>query len=116
MPRTVPARPIQPVPSQFTKGIFVYSTLYDQVVAGPTALDQSSRTDDVPDDDAARDLARHASRVLGRELGKADAAGEYVGIRPGTSRRDYQIRLHPTANFVAVAGVRSTGLTASLGI
>jgi aryl-alcohol dehydrogenase-like predicted oxidoreductase len=39
-----PTSPIQPVPSQFTKGIFVYSTLYDQLVVGPTEKDQTSRT------------------------------------------------------------------------
>lgn len=42
--------------------------------------------------------------------------GEYVGIRPGTSKRDYQIHLLPSANFITVGGVRSTGLTANLGI
>ena len=42
--------------------------------------------------------------------------GEYVGIRPGTSKRDYQIQLHCHANFITVGGIRSTGLSASLGI
>ncbi|EJK64745.1 hypothetical protein THAOC_14489, partial [Thalassiosira oceanica] len=62
---SVPTRPIQPVPSQFTKGIFVYSTLYDQLVVGPTALDQESRTDDAVDPDVRADLVDHASRVMG---------------------------------------------------
>lgn len=126
VPRMLPARPIQPVPTQFTKGVFVYSTLYDQVVVGPTATDQHSRLDDSIDRGVARDLAAHASSVLGRDfrLGVDDGGeevgsqliGEYVGVRPGTSERDYQIRLHPRSSFITVGGIRSTGLTASLGI
>ena len=119
-PGTAPTRPIQPVPSQFTKGIFVYSTLYGQLVAGPTALDQASRTDDAVDPAVRAELVDHASRVLGERSGRSGLVsrlvGEYVGIRPGTDRRDYQIRLHARSGFVTVGGVRSTGLTASLGI
>jgi len=116
VPRTVPTRPIQQVPSQFTKGIFVYSTLYNQIVVGPTAQDQSSRADDTLDPNVARVLSSHASRVLGPEFNDSNILGEYVGIRPGTSERDYQIHLHCLANFITVGGIRSTGLTASLGI
>mmetsp|Transcript_9021 Transcript_9021/g.20358 ORF Transcript_9021/g.20358 Transcript_9021/m.20358 type:complete len:491 (+) Transcript_9021:103-1575(+) len=116
VPRAIPIRPIQPVPSQFTKGIFVYSTLYDQIVVGPTAQDQSSRTDNTLDMEVARELAAHASRVLGSDFDDSKLVGEYVGIRPGTSKRDYQIHLHYPASFITVGGIRSTGLTASLGI
>ena len=57
VPRTtIPTRPIQPVPSQFTKGIFVYSTLYHQIVVGPTAQDQTSRTDNTLDSNVAKEL------------------------------------------------------------
>ena len=116
VPRTIPTRPIQPVPSQFTKGIFVYSTLYDQIVAGPTAQDQSSRIDSTLDANVAKVLTSHASRVLGPDFDGSTMVGEYVGIRPGTSKRDYQIHLHSPANFITVGGIRSTGLTANLGI
>ena len=39
-----------------------------------------------------------------------------VGIRPGTDKRDFQIHLSRTINWVAAGGIRSTGLTSSLGI
>ena len=113
----IPTSPIQPVPSQFTKGIFVYSTLYDQIVVGPTAQDQSSRTDDTIDPTVANELIAHASRILGPTFdNKKQLIGQYVGIRPGTNKRDYQIQLHTKSNFITVGGIRSTGLTASLGI
>lgn len=63
----------------------------------------------------AKELAAHATRVLGTKS-EYSKVGEYCGIRPGTSKRDYQIHLHYPANFITVGGIRSTGLTASLGI
>ena len=46
----------------------------------------------------------------------ADVLGTYSGLRPATEHRDYQIVPHPGHNWVTVAGIRSTGLTASSGI
>lgn len=116
--------PIQPVPTEFTKGIFVFSTLYDQVVVGPTALDQVSRTDTTPDPHVAKQLTQHAQRILGDfdednendNNNKYEYVGEYVGLRPGTNHRDYQIHLIHEKQWISAAGIRSTGLTASLGI
>ncbi|EJK67285.1 hypothetical protein THAOC_11707, partial [Thalassiosira oceanica] len=68
--------------SQFTKGIFVYSTLYDQLVVGPTALDQESRTDDAVDPDVRADLVDHASRVMGGRFDPSRLVGEYSGYAP----------------------------------
>ena len=115
-PDTTITRPIQPVPSQFTKGIFIFSTIYNQLVVGPTALDQSSRTDRSINDRVANDLDSIIKRVIPNLDVKKALVGEYVGIRPGTDQRDYQIHLFPSKNWIAVAGIRSTGLTASLGI
>lgn len=114
--KTLIQYPIQPVPSQFTKGIFVFSSLYNQLVVGPTALEQDSRTDRSVDPEVADDLDQVIQRILPHLNVKKDFVGEYVGIRPGTDRRDYQIHAQPHKKWIAVAGIRSTGLTASLGI
>lgn len=39
--------------------------------------------------------------------------GTYAGLRPATEHRDYQ--LHAARRWLCAAGIRSTGLTASLG-
>ena len=57
-------RPIQPLPTQQTKGIFVYSSLYDHLVVGPTAQDQDSRYDRTVDPAVADELTGFALRVL----------------------------------------------------
>jgi glycerol-3-phosphate dehydrogenase len=113
---TMITHPIQPIPSQRTKGIFIFSTLYDQLVVGPTALDQTSRTDRSVDPSVAIELDATIQRVIPGIDTKKAYVGDYVGIRPGTDQRDYQIHLFPNEHWIAVAGIRSTGLTASLGI
>jgi glycerol-3-phosphate dehydrogenase len=86
-------------------------------VVGPTALDQSSRTDCRIDPEVAKELDTTIQRIIPQLVDpKAALVGGYVGIRPGTDQRDYQIHLVPNKQWVAVAGIRSTGLTASLGI
>jgi glycerol-3-phosphate dehydrogenase len=108
--------PIQPIPTQRTKGIFVFSSYYNQIVVGPTAFDQESKTDRSIDDHVANELDTIVKRIIPCVDIENDFVGEYVGIRPGTDKRDYQIHLDPRMNWIAVAGIRSTGLTASLGI
>jgi glycerol-3-phosphate dehydrogenase len=105
------ARPIQPVPSVHTKGVFVFSSMYGQIVVGPTAAEQTSRDDRSPDPSVRQDLLDVAQRVLPSLDVNDDevVVGEYVGIRPATDRRDYQIKLCSRRNWVACAGIRSTG-------
>ena len=115
-PQTQILHPLQPIPSQRTKGIFVFSSIHNHLVVGPTALDQPSRTDRSIDPEVARQLDDHIRRVIPSIDTETSYVGDYVGIRPGTDRRDYQIHLDAKKNWIAVAGIRSTGLTASLGI
>lgn len=114
--RSFLTHPIQPIPSQRTKGIFIFSTLHNQLVVGPTALDQESRTDRSVDPEVAKELDSIIEKVIPGINVQKDYVGDYVGIRPGTDKRDYQIHLFPRERWIAVAGIRSTGLTASLGI
>src|SRR5690606_38964050 len=40
----------------------------------------------------------------------------YAGLRPATERKDYRIEALPDRRWISVGGIRSTGLTAALGI
>ena len=44
---------------------------------------------------------------------KWEVAGTYSGLRPATEHRDYIVESRPCERWVTVAGIRSTGLTAS---
>lgn len=107
--------PVQPVPTQRTKGIFVFSTLYDQIVVGPTALDQESRTDRTPDARVSEQLEAVAHRILPKLDSKSCFIGDYVGIRPGTNKRDYQVYVTFEKRWIACCGIRSTGTSRSRG-
>jgi len=114
--RTKITHPIQPVPTPRTKGIFVFSSLYDQIIVGPTALDQESLTDRSVDPVVGEELAKYVQKIIPQLDTETDYVGDYVGIRPGSNQRDYQIHLDASKRWLVCAGIRSTGLTASLGI
>ena len=76
-----------------------------------TALDQESRTDRSVDALVGIELDRHVKRILPEVDVESDYLGDYVGLRPGSDKRDYQIHVYPSRNWIAAAGIRSTGLT-----
>jgi glycerol-3-phosphate dehydrogenase len=49
-------------------------------------------------------LARHSVNAI------------YAGLRPATQFKDYQITVNRARRWITAAGIRSTGLTAALGI
>eukprot|EP00048_Salpingoeca_helianthica_P010944 m.156767 g.156767 ORF g.156767 m.156767 type:complete len:420 (+) comp15158_c0_seq5:995-2254(+) len=117
-PAPLIARPIQPVPTDHTKGIYVFPTLHGHLVAGPTAVDvDPNQRDQVAQ--VSRESEEKLLAVFRETLPDADATilTRYVGLRPATNLRDYQIRwAQGLAGWLHVAGIRSTGLSASLGI
>lgn len=112
---TPPKYIIEPVASQFTKGIIVWTTVYGNVVVGPTAVDQTDKTDRSTDKATVERLRRHAEKVI-PSLRHATVLGTYSGLRPSTQHRDYQIYPLPDEQWITVGGIRSTGLSAASGI
>lgn len=110
-----PSTIVQPVPTQRTKGVIVWTTVYGNVVCGPTAEEQASREDRSNDEATIARLRQHAARVV-PGLEDAKVVGTYSGIRPATEHRDYQITSLPGDRWITVGGIRSTGLTAASGI
>jgi len=104
-----------PVPTKTTKGVVIFRTIFGNLAVGPTAEEQESRTD------ASTEAASlHELRAKGIEMLPALAEFEvttvYAGLRPATEHQDYQISQHEARRYVSVSGIRSTGLSAALGI
>lgn len=104
-----------PVPTEITKGVVVCRTAWGNLLVGPTAEEQKDR--------AVAPLAREALEALlarAREILPAIAAHEvtatYAGLRPATERKEYRVRADAARRLVTVGGIRSTGLSAALGI
>lgn len=103
------------MPTQFTKGVIVFKSVYGNVVVGPTAVDQVSRHDRSTDMDTIAALRAFGERAM-PSLRNAQVVGTYSGLRPSTEHRDYQIASDRARRWITVGGIRSTGLTASSGI
>lgn len=109
-------RIILPVPTKRTKGVLVFPTLDGKVVAGPTAVDLDDK-----DDWAVRPEAR--DEILAKAVQQYPALeglqpiASYAGLRPAGRGSNYVIgRSEKNDRLINVAAIRSTGLTASLGI
>lgn len=59
-------RPIQPIPTDVTKGVFVYCTLYGHIVVGPTSEETTVHDGALPDPHTRKTLVEHAVKVYPR--------------------------------------------------
>jgi glycerol-3-phosphate dehydrogenase len=105
-----------PVPTKRTKGVLVFPTLDGKVVAGPTAVDQDDPEDWTVRPEAGEEILAKAIPMY-PPLADAQPAFAYGGLRPAGRGSNYVIGRSPAnRRLINVAAIRSTGLTASLGI
>ncbi|MFD3542366.1 NAD(P)/FAD-dependent oxidoreductase [Streptomyces sp. NPDC058662] len=104
-----------PVPGPLGKGVLVSPTVYGNVLLGPTAedLDDKAATGSTAEGIA---LLREKGRRVLPALLEEEVTAVYAGLRAATEHDDYVIRARPAQRYVTVAGIRSTGLTASMAI
>lgn len=105
-----------PVPTKRTKGVLVFPTLDGRVVAGPTAHDQEDKGDWSVRPEAGEEVLDKA-RGQYPALERLEPIATYAGLRPAGRGSNYVIG--PSGadpRLINVAAIRSTGLTAALGI
>lgn len=106
---------ILPVPSERTKGVVLFRTAYGNLAIGPTAEDVAEREVAATDTATLERLKARALEML-PALAGIGVNAIYAGLRPATEHKDYVIEALPERRWITVGGIRSTGLTASLGI
>lgn len=104
-----------PVPTKTTKGVVIFRTIFGNLAVGPTAEEQESRTDASTEAASLHDLRAKGIEML-PALADYEVTTVYAGLRPATEHQDYQISQHAEQNYISVSGIRSTGLSAALGI
>jgi glycerol-3-phosphate dehydrogenase len=105
-----------PVPTKRTKGVLVFPTVDGKVIAGPTAVDQEDKLDWSVRPEA-RDEVLPKAVAMHPPLDGAEPIASYAGLRPAGRGVNYLIGPSSVApSLVNVAAIRSTGMTASLGI
>lgn len=109
-------RILLPVPSRDTKGVLVFPTIDGMVVAGPTAVNEEYKDDWSVRPQASTEIVSKASRLY-PPLKDAEPVFAYAGLRPAGRGTNYVIGLSSACDrLFNVAAIRSTGLSASLGI
>lgn len=104
-----------PVPSKKTKGVLVSPTVFGNVLLGPTA-------EDLDDKNATETTREGVDQLLAKgrpilpSLDAEQITSTYSGLRAATEFPDYQIKPWPDQRYVCVGGIRSTGLSAAMGI
>lgn len=104
-----------PVPTATTKGVLISPTVYGNVLLGPTAEDLRDKTATNTSPNGIHSLLAKGKKIL-PELLKEEVTATYAGLRAATEHSDYQITLHVDQRYICVGGIRSTGISASLGI
>jgi len=109
-------RILLPVPTKRTKGVLVFPTIDGKVVAGPTAHDGEDKADWSVRPEAWDEVLSKARTMLPALEGEEPVAA-YAGLRPAGRGVNYLIGPSQVCpGLVNVAAIRSTGLSASLGI
>jgi glycerol-3-phosphate dehydrogenase len=106
---------ILPVPTEKTKGVLISPTVYGNLLLGPTADDVEDKTDRSTTETGLASLMEAGERIVPR-LVRQEVTATYVGLRAATQHRDYQLRAYPEQRYICAGGIRSTGITGSMGI
>ena len=106
---------ILPVPTPITKGVVVTPTAFGNILVGPTAEDQPSRTDSRTVKETLHDLQEKAYQIVPK-LREHRIVATFAGLRPASDDPAYRVMVNDAGNWITVGGIRSTGLTASLGL
>lgn len=104
-----------PVPTEFTKGVLISPTVYGNVLLGPTAETVPDKTNTATSA-AGLETLKAKGRAILPALLHEEVTATYAGLRAASEHQDYCIHLHAGQRYVTVGGIRSTGVSGSLGI
>ena len=106
---------ILPVPTATTKGVLLCKTIFGNMILGPTAEEQQDRNRADVDESVMQGLIEKGTAML-PSLPHYSVTATYAGLRPATEKKEYRLFHYPQEKWITVGGIRSTGLTAALGI
>ncbi|MBL8592561.1 MAG: NAD(P)/FAD-dependent oxidoreductase [Devosia sp.] len=103
------------VPTERTKGVLIAPTVFGNLLVGPTAEDQDDRVHARVDANVLRRIMAEGEIMVPGLAGQTITA-TFAGLRPATEFRDFILRTDAEAGWITLGGIRSTGLSASLGL
>ncbi|SOC45925.1 glycerol-3-phosphate dehydrogenase [Rhizobium subbaraonis] len=112
--RHVP-RIVLPVPTEITKGVVVCPTAFGNVLIGPTAEEQDDRVRATVEMQTLEALLARGAEIV-PALAGIPVTAIYAGLRPATEKKAYRVITRPEKRAITLGGIRSTGLSAALGL
>ncbi|QDT75617.1 NAD(P)/FAD-dependent oxidoreductase [Lacipirellula limnantheis] len=114
--RQLVERILLPIPTKQTKGMLIAPTVFGNLIAGPTAEDlppdQIDATGTTPEGLAA---VQQSAVQMCPALAEQPVIATYAGLRCNCAQGSYWMRFNDgRPGIVTLAGIRSTGLTASI--
>jgi glycerol-3-phosphate dehydrogenase len=107
---------ILPVPSHISKGILVTPIVFGGVLLGPTAEEVEFKNDFATTVEGLRHIREGVGKLV-PEMTMASSVRQFAGLRAVSSTGDYIIRPSTVSSrLLHVAGIRSTGISASPAI
>lgn len=105
-----------PIPTERTKGVLIFPTLYGQLCAGPSAVDQEDKEDWRPHQDELEIVYAKAAQML-PALAEIRPVDAWAGLRPAGYPHNYVVEWSERVPaMLHIAAIRSTGLSACLGL
>lgn len=104
-----------PVPTSITKGVLISPTVYGNILLGPTAEDLPDKTATETTTDGLNFLLKKGKQILPQLLNE-EVTATYSGLRAATEHSDYQIEMDAPLRYLCLGGIRSTGISAAMGI
>lgn len=104
-----------PVPTSITKGVLISPTVYGNILLGPTAEDLPDKAATETTSDGLKFLLDKGHDILPQLLDE-EVTATYSGLRAATEHSDYQIEMDASLRYLCLGGIRSTGISAAMGI
>ena len=107
---------VLPIPTKVTKGKLMCPTIHGNMLVGPTAEDQPSKTDKSTNMEGLDSIARDV-RNLVPNVNLRETITQYSGLRPNRNPEGLHFDMYDDLEgYVNLSGVRSTGLTLSVSM
>lgn len=107
---------IYPIPTPETRGKLLLQTVHGNMLLGPTAEDLEDKEDHSTTEEELAGVARDC-KLLVPNIRVEDTITQYCGLRPNRIPAGFHIGFgKKTKGYFGISGVRSTGISTSLGI
>ncbi|MBR2592648.1 MAG: NAD(P)/FAD-dependent oxidoreductase [Oscillospiraceae bacterium] len=104
---------VLPIPTKVTKGKLMCPTIHGNMLVGPTAEDQPSKTDKSTTSEGLASIERDVKNLI-PNVQIRDSITQYCGLRPNRIPEGLHFDMYDDLEgYINLSGVRSTGLTLS---